>query len=476
MIKGIVRRNWRTAYATAAIFVDMAILTAGFFLAAHTTDGDLSFGQLLRSYGRLYIFALFVFPLLFTAFGVYRTISYSTLQRQLYIAFRAYLLGAMATMGLLFLAENRFYSRNFLVIFLCFDVPALYILGWTVVRWLTDLLQKRGYGRWNTLVIGANQNLKPVFRRLRNHPELGYDLRDVVIVPHSPEDDGAMHISKEQVEQVVDDKKIGLIVFASANLNGSFDQLEEICKTRRITMRVVSEESDVLFSKAHLNDIAGIPLFMPERRRISLIKRTVKRSLDIGVASIMLILLAPVFLIVAIAIKLESHGPVFFRQSRALMDGENPFLFFKFRSMKEAADEDKEDLLEQNEADGALFKIKDDPRLTKVGRFIRRYSIDELPQLFNVIRGEMSLVGPRPLPESDFDLLRQEDMLGGYYRQRSHAKPGMTGLWQISGRSDLGFRDMVLLDLYYIENQTVLFDLEILAQTVPVVIFGKGAY
>jgi exopolysaccharide biosynthesis polyprenyl glycosylphosphotransferase len=476
MMKGIIRRNWRTAYATGAIFVDMAILTAGFFLAAHTTDGDLTFHQLLVSYGKLYVFALAVFPLLFTAFGVYRTISYSTLQRQLYIAFRAYLLGAMATLVLLFLAENRFYSRNFLLIFLCFDVPALYILGWTVVRWMTDLLQKQGYGRWNTLAIGANANLKTVFRRLRTHPELGYDLRDVVVVPHSPDDDGAMHVSRDQVEEVVREKNIGLIVFASANLNGSFDQLEELCRTRRIAMRVVSEESDMLFSKAHLNDIAGIPLFMPERRRISLIKRAVKRTLDLVVASIMLIILSPVFLVVAIAIKVESHGPVFFRQPRALMDGDKPFRFFKFRSMKHAADEDKDDLLDQNEADGALFKIRDDPRLTRVGRFIRRYSVDELPQLFNVIRGEMSLVGPRPLPEADFDLLRQEDMLGGYYRQRSHAKPGMTGLWQISGRSDLGFRDMVLLDLYYIENQTILFDLEILAQTIPVVVFGKGAY
>jgi lipopolysaccharide/colanic/teichoic acid biosynthesis glycosyltransferase len=144
--------------------------------------------------------------------------------------------------------------------------------------------------------------------------------------------------------------------------------------------------------------------------------------------------------------------------------------------MHDEADEQKDDLLGQNETDGALFKIKDDPRLTNIGRFIRRFSLDEVPQFFNVLKGEMSLVGPRPLPARDFTLLQEVDHMGGYFRQRANAKPGMTGLWQISGRSDIGFREMVLLDLYYIENQSLLFDIEILAQTLPVVLFGKGAY
>jgi lipopolysaccharide/colanic/teichoic acid biosynthesis glycosyltransferase len=120
--------------------------------------------------------------------------------------------------------------------------------------------------------------------------------------------------------------------------------------------------------------------------------------------------------------------------------------------------------------------MKDDPRVTNVGRFIRRFSIDELPQLINVLKGDMSLVGPRPLPVADFQRINVDDELGGYFRQRARVKPGMTGLWQVSGRSELGFRDMVLLDLYYIEHQSLLFDFEILAQTVPVVVLGKGAY
>ncbi len=130
----------------------------------------------------------------------------------------------------------------------------------------------------------------------------------------------------------------------------------------------------------------------------------------------------------------------------------------------------------RTKADGALFKIKDDPRLTRVGKVIRKFSIDELPQLVNVLKGEMSLVGPRPLPVKDYEKIDANDHVGGYVHLRAKAKPGMTGLWQVSGRSQLGFREMVMLDLYYIENQTILFDLEILAQTVPVVVFGRGAY
>jgi lipopolysaccharide/colanic/teichoic acid biosynthesis glycosyltransferase len=167
---------------------------------------------------------------------------------------------------------------------------------------------------------------------------------------------------------------------------------------------------------------------------------------------------------------------VFFRQKRSLADNDEPFDFFKFRSMYHGADAEKEKLFHHNEASGALFKMRDDPRITTVGKYIRRYSIDELPQLFNVLLGDMSLVGPRPLPVSDYRRMKEEDSLGGYFRQRTLSKPGMTGLWQISGRSDIGFREMVLLDLYYIENQSILYDLEILAQTVPVVLFGKGAY
>ena len=190
----------------------------------------------------------------------------------------------------------------------------------------------------------------------------------------------------------------------------------------------------------------------------------------------MLLLLSPMFVVVAILIRLESAGPTFFRQKRSLGDEDTPFDFYKLRTMHDLADNRKNGAFETDHWNGALFKIKDDPRLTKIGRLLRRHSIDELPQLFNVFKGEMSLVGPRPLPVSDFAHITNRDFMGGYFRQRARAKPGMTGLWQISGRSDLTFRQMVLLDIYYIENQSIILDLEVLIRTIPAVMFGKGAY
>ncbi len=475
MIRGFIRRNWRTSYGIGAMVADAVILSVGYFISAKTEHHDLTINDILVSHKHLLGFSLLAFIGSFTALGVYRTISKSSFQRQIYTAGKGYLHGAAIILSALFLAQNLFYSRFFVLMFVLL-IPGLYLLAWSLIRAVITTLQEKGYGRWNTLAIGAEPGLNHLINKVDEYPELGYDIVSVLKVPHEPGDDGAMHVRRDAVDAIVREKQIGLIVFSSANLNGSFDQLEDLCKRKRIGMRVVSPQSDYLFSKARLHDIAGIPLFSPERRKINFIKRTVKRVFDLIGALIALAVLSPVFIVVAIATKIESHGPVFFKQKRSLTDQDAPFEFYKFRSMIHSADERKETLLHRNESSGALFKIKNDPRLTRVGKVIRKFSIDELPQLFNVIRGEMSLVGPRPLPAGDFALLRESDHMGGYYRQRGRAKPGMTGLWQISGRSDLGFREMVLLDLYYIEEQSILFDIEILAQTLPVVFFGRGAY
>ena len=158
------------------------------------------------------------------------------------------------------------------------------------------------------------------------------------------------------------------------------------------------------------------------------------------------------------------------------MKGGRSFRFLKFRSMVKDADCRQKELDYQNETEAGLFRLKHDPRITTVGRWIRKFSIDELPQLFNVLKGEMSLVGPRPLTLRDLESISPDNDFAGYYYLRQDSKPGMTGLWQICGRRDVPFREMVLLDLYYIENQSIMFDLEILFATIPVVLFGRGAY
>lgn len=195
-----------------------------------------------------------------------------------------------------------------------------------------------------------------------------------------------------------------------------------------------------------------------------------KRIIDVIGAGVGLILLAWIFLIVAILIKVEDpKGPVFFKQKRVGKNGEE-FYMYKFRSMVTNAEEKLKELLKYNETTGAMFKMKDDPRVTKVGKFIRKTSIDELPQLWNVIKGEMSLVGPRP------PLPREVAEYTTYDKQRLLVTPGCTGLWQVSGRSNIGFLEMVELDLKYIQNRSLLIDLKLILKTIRVLFGSKDAY
>ncbi|RXA66982.1 sugar transferase [Enterococcus casseliflavus] len=196
----------------------------------------------------------------------------------------------------------------------------------------------------------------------------------------------------------------------------------------------------------------------------------VKRIIDIFGSLIGLVVLSPLFLIVAYKIKKEDpSGPIFFSQERVGKNGKT-FKMYKFRSMCVDAEEKLIDLLQHNEVDGAMFKMKDDPRITKIGKFIRKTSIDELPQFWNVLKGEMSIVGPRP------PLLRELNDYSEYDKQRLLVKPGCTGLWQISGRNHVGFDEMVKLDLEYISSQTLLLDIKIILKTISVIVRPNGAY
>jgi lipopolysaccharide/colanic/teichoic acid biosynthesis glycosyltransferase len=187
------------------------------------------------------------------------------------------------------------------------------------------------------------------------------------------------------------------------------------------------------------------------------------------VAALALLVLSPLFAMVALAIKIDSRGPVFYRSRRVGL-GQHPFWCYKFRTMRPDADRRQAELEQHNEAQGALFKMKDDPRITRVGRVLRKTSIDELPQFINVVRGQMSLVGPRPLP------LRDNELMEDWHKRRHVVLPGMTGLWQINGRSNLAFDEMIQLDFRYIETWSFSSDLAILARTIGVVVFGRGAY
>jgi len=215
--------------------------------------------------------------------------------------------------------------------------------------------------------------------------------------------------------------------------------------------------------------VDGLPLLHIDEPDLEGIRRALKHALDAALAWVALLGLSPLFLVIGVAIKLHDGGPIFFRQARVGRQGE-PFRIWKFRTMVVGAEERLDDLREMNEHDGVLFKIRQDPRVTRVGAFLRKHSLDEMPQLFNVIGGSMSMVGPRPPLQQEVDLYGEE------MRRRLLVKPGMTGLWQINGRSDLSWEESVRLDLYYVENWSPALDFMVLWKTLAVVLRGHGGY
>ena len=233
--------------------------------------------------------------------------------------------------------------------------------------------------------------------------------------------------------------------------------------------RVVPDLFQLSLGGVDVEAINGVPLISIKESALTGFNQALKRALDLTVGGLAVTLLSPFWLAIAVGIKLDSPGPIFFRQERVGKDGKT-FTVFKFRSMYQDAEDRLEKLRVHNEADGPLFKMKDDPRRTRMGRFIRKTSLDELPQLINVLRGEMSIVGPRPGLPSEVAQYQE------WHRKRLEVQPGITGLWQVSGRSNLTFDEMVMLDIYYAENWSLGLDIRIMLRTVPQVLFGEGAY
>jgi len=266
-------------------------------------------------------------------------------------------------------------------------------------------------------------------------------------------------------EQDVDE----LIVTDSDFTERQLLDVVDLAHRHAVQVRIAPKTTDLLVQRAQFVPGQGVPLFALRPPVLVGADWLIKRSFDLVMSGLVIVLGLPIWLAIAAAIKLTSSGPVFFADRRVGL-GEREFGMLKFRTMYTDAAERQGELEEQNEAGGALFKIRDDPRVTAVGRFLRRYSLDEIPNTVNVLRGEMSLVGPRPLPVRDYELLEE------WHRKRYLVLPGMTGLWQISGRSNLSFDDLVRYDFYYLDNWSIWLDISILAKTIPAVLAQRGAY
>ena len=353
-------------------------------------------------------------------------------------------------------------------------ISVLLVMSRLVQRMVRDRLRRKGLGVDRVLVIGGGEVGRAVMRNTVAEETLGYHV--VGFVDDDPEK-GATDIGRFKAlgetanlprlvkELAVDDVIITLPWMYHRKIVSIIAQ----CEREKVRVRIVPDIFQMTLSRLHIEDLAGIPMIGIQERSIKGGHLVLKRATDIVLSSLLLLLLCPIFLLIAVAIKLDSPGPVILRQIR-VGKGEQLFTCFKFRSMRDRADEEKSQLLDRNEANGAWFKMRNDPRVTKVGRILRRTSMDELPQFVNVLMGHMSIVGPRPAIPTEVQRYQP------WHRRRLEVAPGLTGLWQVSGRSNLTFDEAVLLDLYYIENWSLLLDMQLMLRTVPKVVSGEGAY
>ncbi|MHB1134958.1 MAG: sugar transferase [Chloroflexota bacterium] len=362
------------------------------------------------------------------------------------------------------------YSRAIFLIVLLFTVVLLAGERWLELQFAAAR-RRRGVGLKPVLIVGGGSLGRTIMRSFVARPDLGYEVLGF-LDDERTDDIGrfrALGPVASLPEVLAELGAQEVIVALPSASHAETARILHHCARHGVAFRLVPDFHDLTLDRVEVAYLHGLPLIGPREPALSGLNRLLKRGIDLAIVAAALTVLSPLLLLVALAIKIDSPGPVLFKQLRVGRGGRQ-FWFYKFRSMRADAEEAFWQLVEQNEVSGPIFKIRNDPRITRVGRFIRRASIDELPQFLNVLQGDMSLVGPRPpLPH---EVERYED----WHRRRLAASPGITGLWQVSGRSELSFDEMVLLDQWYIENWTLGLDLMIILRTIPAVLLERGAY
>jgi exopolysaccharide biosynthesis polyprenyl glycosylphosphotransferase len=474
-----VKQNFNIFFIIFFLFFEAILISLLFFLLyeyriATEFGTDIAFLDLgsprFVNYLLFFLVSSFVYMFLVYRYKIYNFRSNSGLADEIYKAIKAFSIAILVTIGVSFMLKFVDISRLVVFSYWLSSIAVAIIIR--CLKRLTYIrLAKKGIVSKNVVIVGAGKFGKSVMDELTDYSYLGYQI--IGFVDDNETVDYGNHVYLGPISSLKEALKKHLveeIIITIPSERNLVNMLITDLRKININIKIIPDLYNLVMSTVQMGNINSLPVVTLVKTPMRGLGLITKRFLDITAASFLLFILLPMLLLTAIAVKVDSRGSIFYKQKRIGRNGKD-FFMLKFRSMVTNAETLLKDLECYNELDSELaFKIKNDPRVTRVGRFIRKYSLDELPQLLNVIKGDMSLVGPRP------PLPNEVERYGDLEWRRLEVLPGITGLWQVSGRSNLSFQQWMSLDIYYIENWSIAFDIKILLKTIPVVLKGEGAY
>jgi exopolysaccharide biosynthesis polyprenyl glycosylphosphotransferase len=405
--------------------------------------------------------------------GMYHSMRTQKLARISWILIKSTFLSALAFGSVAFIFKLNFVSRAFFIVFISLSLGLL-LVEKTIVYSLMHYVRLRGRNYRMLLIVGTGRRAAAFIKKIRGHPEWGFKILGAVNDEPARQIDSVQGVrvigNLDHLPRILHMLPVDEVIFVIPRLRLSYiEKAVSDCEIHGVKATIAVDLFDLKIAKSRQTELDGIPLLTFETTVGREWQYFTKRGMDIGISGLMMFVLSPLFLLITFLIKSTSPGPLLYKQERVGLNGRK-FVLYKFRTMSLKADQKQKELESLNEMDGPVFKIKKDPRITPVGRILRKFSLDEFPQLFNVFVGHMSLIGPRP------PLPAEVAQYQTWQRRRLSMRPGLTCLWQISGRNKVDFEEWMRLDLEYLDNWSLWLDLKILFRTIPVVLFGIGAY
>jgi exopolysaccharide biosynthesis polyprenyl glycosylphosphotransferase len=465
-------------YCASDVFVMALAFSLSFYLTAQ--EADLGFEEFLSvriKLANLLFFGGFagIWYLIFSLHGLYRSRRIGQIEAEWWEVVKSVALGTLILTTLAFAADLAVINRTFLSAFFPITLAATLVMRTTFRSLLVDV-RRKGRNLRNIVIVGCGPRGAEIGREIRNRPELGYLI--LGYIDDQPAPQNPLHGEPEKllgpldrIEEILEKLEVDE-VFVALPVIPAFERVSQIitiCETLGLVVRIPAELFEMRLAHADVDYLDEMAILTLQTGNPASMALLFKRPIDVVWSTIALVLIAPLLLLIVAAIKLDSQGPIFFLQER-VGAGRKRFSLVKFRTMVVDAELRLRELEELNEVRGAAFKMTHDPRVTRVGRVLRKFSLDELPQFLNVFKGDMSLVGPRPLPIRDVERFDAR-----WQKRRFSVKPGITCLWQASGRHQISFEHWMEMDLQYIDHWSLKLDFQIILKTIPVVLRGTGA-